>query len=171
MSYSIFISHCMADEDAPIVRALEERLRGRGIEPYLAERDPQPGEPLSSKVLQRIKDSDLVAVFWTRGGASSAWVNQELGVALSEGKRVVPIIERGVSPRGMLEGLERVEFDRAAPEKALGSLESFMARHREAKLQAEVDKEMRADLVILIVLTVTVIAALVIVLTLATREG
>ena len=113
MSYSVFVSHCMVEEDSPIIDELAKRLRGMGIEPYLAERDPQSGRSLSARMLERIRSADLVTVFWTKRGASSEWVNQEVGAARSVGKLVVPIVEKGVRVRGLLEGVERVEFDRA----------------------------------------------------------
>lgn len=169
MSYSVFISHCMVEEDSPVIRALAERLRGRGIEPYMAERDPQPGRSLSARILERIRSADLVAVFWTKRGASSEWVNQEVGAARSAGKLVVPIVEKGVRVRGVLEGVERIEFDRDDPDSALESLESFLANRRDAKLQAEADAEMRENL-ILFGVGVAIVVALVGVLLLAAKR-
>ena len=133
MSYTVFISHCMAEEDSPIVHAFIRRLKLRGMNPYLAEHDPQPGRPLSAKILERIRLSDLVIVFWTRAGSGSDWVNQEVGAARAADKTVVPLVEKGVRVRGLLEGVERVEFDRNNPDASLGSAEAYLARKREAK--------------------------------------
>lgn len=153
----------------PIVGALLDRLRSRGIEPYLAERDPQPGRSLSSKVLERIRHSDLVTVFWTRRGSSSEWVNQEIGAAKAEGKVVVPLVEKGVRVKGLLEGIERVEFDRSDPDSALESLEEFLAQKREAKEEAEREAQFWRDVETVAMVTIVVVA-LVLVLLLAAKK-
>jgi hypothetical protein len=174
----VFMSHSMSDEDLPIVDALFERLRSRGIEPYLAERDPQPGRSLSSKIIQRIRESDLVVVLWTKQSAESEWVNQEVGASWAHGKPVVPIVERGVRVRGVLEGIERVEFDRMNPDSALESLEQFLAEKRDAKEAVGRDAEEAARLDAefwrdtgTIAIATAVVAVLVVVLVLALRRA
>jgi hypothetical protein len=176
VSYSVFVSHCMAEEDAPLVDALFGRLRSRGIEPYLAERDLQPGRMLASKVLERIRSSDVVAVLWTKRGADSHYVNQEVGASRAVGRPVVPIVERGVKVDGLLEGVERVEFDRDDPDSALESLERFLAEKLDAKAAAQdaaeaarLDAEFWRDIGTIAVVT-TVVAVFVIVLLLAQRS-
>lgn len=170
MTYTVFISHSMADEDRPVVKALVDRLRTQGISPYLAERDPQPGRSLSSKVLEQINGSDLVAVFWTKRGAGSTWVNQEIGAARAAGKLVVPFVERGVTVTGLLEGVERVEFDRDNPKEALESIESFVQAQRDARQRdADQIRQHQEDLVLLIGVGIAV-ALVVVLLLLAARE-
>ena len=169
MAYSVFVSHCMTAEDSPIIGAFVDRLRVRGIDPYLAERDLQPGRQLSSKILERIRHSDLVAVFWTRRGQSSAWINQEVGAARAEGKPVVPLVEKGVRVVGLLEGVERVEFDRSDPDAALKSLESFLARKKDAKEAAEREAEFWRDVATVAIVT-SVVVALVLVLLVAAKK-
>jgi hypothetical protein len=169
MSFTVFISHSMAAEDRPIVNDLMARLRARAIEPYLAERDPQPGLPLSSKILERIGLSDLVTVFWTRSGASSEWVNQEVGAARAKGKHVIPLVEKGVIVKGLLEGVERVDFDRNHPESALESLEEFLARKRDAKADVEREAQFWKDVGTVAVVT-TLVAVLVVALVVALKK-
>ncbi len=81
----------------------------------------------------------------------------------------MPIVEKGVRVRGVLEGVERIEFDRDDPDSALESLESFLANRRDAKLQAEADAEMRENL-ILFGVGVAIVVALVGVLLLAAKR-
>jgi len=169
MSYSVFISHSMVEADAPIIAALVSRLSRKGVHSYLAERDAQPGRSLSSKIIENIHNSDLVAVVWTNGGSSSEWVNQEVGAARSAGKLVIPIVEKGVRVRGLLEGVERVEFDRSDPDAALESLESYLANLRAAKEQAEADERFRQDM-LMVGVAIAVVIAFAVVLALASRK-
>lgn len=169
MAYSVFISHCMSKEDGPIVEDFVSRLERRGFSPYLAERDPQPGRMLWSKIAERIHDCDFVIVFWTRGGSASDYVNQEVGAARTEGKPLVPLVERGVRVKGALEGVERVEFDRDQPDAALASLERYVAAQRDAREAREREAEYWRDVGTAAAIATVVVAVLVIAL-LAVRK-
>ncbi len=161
MVLSVFLSHCTTDADRSLIRELELRLTKRGLSVYLAERDIQAGLSLPQKVLAHIRDSDIVAVVWTKRGAESKWVNQEVGAAKSAGKLVVPIVEKGVQPGGLLEGIEWVEFDRDNPETALESLEDYLQRLKERKETAEAAKQQREEFWENVALVVGVVAIIV----------
>jgi len=66
---------------------------------YLAEHDVQAGESLAMKVRSAIRRSDAIVVLLTKSGAASAYVHQEVGVAVEAGRPVIPIVETGVSGR------------------------------------------------------------------------
>jgi len=172
VSLSVFISHCTANADGAVVSELAKRLHGRGIEAYLAERDLQPGKSLSSKILDRIRGSDFVAVLWTRDGSASAWVNQEVGEANAEGKPVIPIVEKGVRVVGALEGLEYIEFDRSNPDTALNSLESYLQRRAESEKErsAQLDSDEATD-ALLIALAVAAIIVIILLIVWAATAG
>jgi hypothetical protein len=89
-----FLSHSMLD--ASEVEKLRETIAGLGVSVYLAENDPQPGVNLAAKVLAEIKASDAVVVLLAEGGASSPWVQQEIGAAMAAGKLIVPIVQAGI---------------------------------------------------------------------------
>ena len=165
VALSVFISHCTGRADATVVSDLASRLKDRGIDAYLAERDPQPGKSLSAKILEKIRSSDLFAVLWTRDGSSSAWVNQEAGAANAEGKVVIPIVEIGVRVVGALEGLEYIEFDRANPSGALDSLETYLQRRAESEKNRGTADTTNAVLnAVLIALAIVAIIVLILVL-------
>jgi len=60
-----------------------------------------------------------VLVLWTRDGAHSSWVNQEIGFAEDLCKLIIPVVERGVYPKGFLVGKEYIELDREEPAKTI----------------------------------------------------
>jgi hypothetical protein len=68
-----------------------------GMEVYLAEHDVQAGESLAMNVRSAIRRSDAIVVLLTKSGAASAYVHQEVGVAVEAGKLVIPIVETGVA--------------------------------------------------------------------------
>ena len=128
MTFAVFVSHSVAEEDLPYLKELENRSRAIGIELYLAERSPQPGTPLSAKVRANIARTDLVLALLTRQGVASAWVNQEIGLALSQNKRVLPVLEAGVKPPGVIAEMEYVRLDPARPHDAFDRVVTFLGK-------------------------------------------
>ena len=109
MAYKVFISHSV--RDIQYVKLLEMILKRCNIEAYIAERDEQYGRILSQKIKRNIENSDAVLVLWTRNSKHSAYVNQEIGYAEKCSKRIVPLVEEGVTPAGFLEGREYASFN------------------------------------------------------------
>lgn len=116
MSFSVFVSHSMRPHDLPLLRGVCEHLSHHGITYYLAERDWRFGERLPLRVESEIKRSDCVLGFLTKEGHASDYVNQEIGVAISSKKPIIPVLERGTDLTGFRAGLDYVELDRLAPQ-------------------------------------------------------
>ena len=116
MAFSVFVSHSMRPHDLPLLRGVCDHLSHHGITYYLAERDWRFGEGLPSRVENEIKRSDCVLGFLTREGQASDYVNQEISVALTVRKPVIPVLEKGTMLTGFRGGLEYVELDRMAPQ-------------------------------------------------------
>lgn len=135
-----FLSHSMLD--ASEVEKLHETIAGLGVSVYLAENDPQPGVNLAAKVLAEIRASDAVVVLLAEGGASSPWVQQEIGAAMAEGKLVVPIVQAGIDVKmAGLAGLEYISVDFASPGDAAATvsaaLEPLVRKHAEQQARQE----------------------------------
>lgn len=113
---------------------MEQRSKDIGIELYLAERSPQPGARVSDKVRRNIARADLVLALLTRRGVASAWVNQEIGLAVNQNKRIVPILEQGVNPPGVIAEMEYVRLDPDRPHDAFDRVVAFLG-----KLKADKD--------------------------------
>ena len=108
MSFEVFLSHSLGSGDLPLLSDLQDRSDSLGIRLYFAERDPQLGTSVTAKVTTAISRADVVLALLTERGASSAWVNQEIGYAIGQGKIVVPLLEEGVEAPAMLIGREHV---------------------------------------------------------------
>lgn len=131
MAFKVFISHSVSD--LSIVYQLKQWLELNGIETYLAELYPQPGVALADKVASAIDQSDCVIVLITNAGGRSKWVNQEIGYAKAKGKLVIPVVERGESLGGFVQGKEYVPFDRANPADAINQLVKYLSGLRATK--------------------------------------
>lgn len=108
MAYEIFVSY--AQPDAELAQQIFQRAYEAGIKAYLYQHHQSPGVTIGPNVLKQINNADAVVVLFTKAGARSAYVNQEIGAALAFEKRVIAIVEQSVAPGrlGMLNGVEHV---------------------------------------------------------------
>lgn len=138
MAYRAFLSH--SSSDAALAKRLEALAGIAGVELYLAEHDLRPGKQLSKKVQAAIRQSDLVVVLLTRNSYSSAYVQQEIGYAISSEKHVLPVVERSVPPTAlaMLEGTEYIPLDFNAPETATIVLAEQLKLLKNQKLRTDI---------------------------------
>lgn len=117
--YSVFISHSSHPEDEGITNLVSKLLHQCGIRAYVSEKRAEPGVRLWSKIESAIKASDSILVLWTKYGAESGDVREEIGIAVGMGKyeQIIPIAE--VELKGSLKGKEYSSLDRADPKKAV----------------------------------------------------
>ena len=135
MVYRVFISHSV--RDLREVELLAEILDEYGIETYVAERDRQYGKELSQKIKRNIENSDAILVLWTNNSKHSGWVNQEIGYAEKCNKLIIPLVEKGVKPKGFLEGREYINFNKYDVEDAMVDVAEHLEEQKIEKEQME----------------------------------
>lgn len=128
MPFSVFVSHSMRPIDLPLLRGVCDHLSHHGIDYYLAERDWRFGESLPLRVEKAIARADFVLGFFTMGGEASAYVNQEIGIAGTMKKPIVPVLEKGADLTGFRAGLDYVVLDRDAPQDCAAKLVARLAK-------------------------------------------
>ena len=87
-----------------------------------------PRPVLPARVENEIKRCDCVIGFLTAGGTASAYVNQELTVAMTAKKPVIPVLEKGADLTGFRVGLDYIELDRNAPQDCATKLSARLAK-------------------------------------------
>jgi len=134
MPYKVFISHSTRDQG--LVIALTNLLSRYGATVFVAEWYLSPGEQLDKKVFEQIRASDCVAVLLTRNGMRSNWVQQEIGFAISSGKPLIPLVEKGVEQKdlGALQDREFIQYNPDYPQEALIRTATYV---RSLKLKKE----------------------------------
>lgn len=138
-----FISH--SSRDQPWVDWIAKEVESIGVRAYLAQHDPKPGELLSDKVRREIANSDAVIVLLTVNGYNSPYVQQEIGVAIEQGKLIIPLVHPDLvgASLAMLSGIEYICFDFRAP--PIGSAD-LLGRVRELAVRGEAQEAERAAL-------------------------
>jgi hypothetical protein len=110
ISFKVFLSYSRAD--LRLAHKVQKILTEAGIYVYFAELYPEPGVTLWEKIKGMIHNSDAVIVLWTKNAKNSAFVNQELGYAEALNKLIIPLVEQGVAPEGLLAGREYIPYRR-----------------------------------------------------------
>jgi nucleoside 2-deoxyribosyltransferase len=126
MAYKVFISHSVRDQG--LVISLTNLLSKFGIQVFVAEWQPSPGERLDEKVFEQIRKSDCIVALLTRNGMRSNWVQHELGYSLREGKPVIPLVQKGADVRdlGALQIREYIEYNPYQYDDAFSKLVSYV---------------------------------------------
>lgn len=134
MGYKVFLSHTAAD--GPWVKWIAQNAQSVGIEVYLYEHDPKPGQTLATKVQAAIRNSDVLVVLLTTNSQFAPYVHQEIGSAKALQKRIVPLVQPGIDERSlaMLQGIEHIPFDFGNPQPGLVALLNYL---QTAKLTKE----------------------------------
>lgn len=129
----VFFSH--STYDIHIVNVLAKYLNANGIYAYIADRDRQIGKPISQKIRENINNSDYFLVLYTRNSKESAYVNQEIGLWRNTLKAnyIIPLVEKGIVPQGLLLGLEYIEYDPYNPTNSLKDVIDFLMRQSRNK--------------------------------------
>ncbi len=126
MAFRVFLAHRASPRDNPLVTAIHDVLKEQGVECFVAEKHREPGRPITKKIEDAILTSDVVIVLWTKEGAASAFVNQEVGFARAKGKLVIPFVEAEIKLEAFLHGMDFIEFSTDTIEKAINALDEFV---------------------------------------------
>jgi GTPase SAR1 family protein len=118
--FDVFLCHNW--EDKPAVRRLAQRLRERGLRPWLDERELRPGLPWQPLVEDVIAGIPAAAVIVGHSGIGP-WQNQEMAAFLRQFVRqrcaVVPVLLPGADHLDLpvfLDGLTWVDLSAAEPD-------------------------------------------------------
>ena len=119
--FDVFL--CYSEPDRAVVKIIGERLRSRGILPWLDEWELQPGLPWQRLLSTQIEKIKTVAVFLGSNGIGP-WQNVELEAFLQQFVRrdcpVIPVILQGSQENlalpVFLEGMTWVDFRKAEPD-------------------------------------------------------
>lgn len=135
MSYTVFISY--SSLDLPLVQEVRRILETAPIKVFVAEHSVQPGESLSSTIIEAIQACDLFLLLWNEHSKESAWVQSEVGIAKSEKKAILPVVlDQGVPLPGFVRGIKYLKAtdDRAS---ALGLLRRHVFGRARRKQQQD----------------------------------
>ncbi len=135
MAFKVFISY--STKDLPKVNHIKNMLEHSSIEVFVAEYSLLPGQPLSEKIINAIKSCNLFILLWSSSARDSEWVPQEIGIAKSSVKTILPVVlEPNLSLPGFISNLKYLNVYQN-PEKALEWLQTNVFRQAEEQQKNE----------------------------------
>jgi len=90
MAYKIFLSYWTGA--LPEVRECRDILKQPTVEVFLADESVREGEKLTPTIQEAVRECDLFTLMWSAGAKGRPWVHQEIGAALSQKKKILPIL-------------------------------------------------------------------------------
>ncbi len=97
---NVFVSH--SHRDGILARLIGHILHEEDVSCFFSERDIRTGENFDSRIIHEIHKSDLMLVIWNRDARESAWVNQEIGIALGHRIPVWPLAIDDIAIEGAI---------------------------------------------------------------------
>lgn len=88
-SIRIFLSY--SSDDKKTVGSLKDSLEKIGFEVFLAHEDIKPGLEWQLEIIRNLKRCDIFIPFLSKNFENSEWTDQETGVAIADGKLIIPL--------------------------------------------------------------------------------
>jgi hypothetical protein len=121
----VFISHSAQDTDW--ARSFAQALKQRGVTVWFDEFDLRPGGSVRDALEAGLRGSDVLVALLDAESPSKPNLFFELGAAIGMGKRVVPILPKGLDPNVLpLDVRLRRYLVRDTPEETAEALSSSL---------------------------------------------
>ncbi|MDA0525779.1 toll/interleukin-1 receptor domain-containing protein [Methanococcoides alaskense] len=109
MSIKIFVSY--STEDMGHIKPILDQLKNvEDVEIFFADKTLNPGDNVEQIILNNIKEADVFLMFNSESALKSNYVQQEIGVAKSNEKAIIPILLDANKPTAMLNGINYLNF-------------------------------------------------------------
>lgn len=116
-SYEVFLSYSSASQ--PWVRKFTEALTASGVSTWFDAHEILPGERWQAQIEKALRQSRVLIMVLTPESVQRAWTFFELGAALADGKRIVPVLSDDVDPSTIPAVVRQFQFVREkSPEAA-----------------------------------------------------
>ena len=96
MNEKIFISYSNEDKNKLVSLSKALKKSEKKFEPIIVADRKNPGKPLTDKVKEGILETPFFIPILTRSSITNQWVNQEIGFAVANGRKIMPIVERSI---------------------------------------------------------------------------
>ncbi len=137
MSFNIFISYSTKDLEK-IRPVLNQLSTIQDTKIFFADKTINPGDYINQTIINNIKSSDVFIVFYSESAIKSNYVQQEIGVAKSNNKIIIPILLDSNKPTGMLEGINYLNFyDKTKQQMEINRLYQFIIHNVQSKNQRQ----------------------------------
>lgn len=129
-TYDVFLSYSSASQ--PWVRKFTDALTASGITKWFDAHEILPGDRWQDKIEKALRQSRVLLMVITPESIQRPWTFFELGAALADGKRIVPVLSEGVDPGDIPALVRQFQFVREkSPEAAARRVAEAVMREAE----------------------------------------
>jgi hypothetical protein len=106
--YDVFLSY--SRKNHPWVQEFVSALRNAGVKAWFDVQDIAPGDRWEDQVQDALRQSTTLVVILTPDSVSSPWTFFELGAALADGKKIIPVVLQDMDLRAVPLPLRRFQL-------------------------------------------------------------
>jgi len=129
--YDVFLSYSSASQ--PWVRKFTDALTASGITAWFDAHEILPGERWRDQIERALRQSRVLIMVLTPESIQRPWTFFELGAALADGKRIVPVLSDDVDPADIPAVVRQFQFVREkSPEAAAKRVAEAVVRETQA---------------------------------------
>jgi hypothetical protein len=132
MSFRVFLSHSVSPAELGIVYAIAEEAAGRGMQPYIPDRNWDPQQQLPERIGSALQEADVCVAVATQFGTQLPWVNSEIAGATAKPLPLIAIFDSSLPRQDAVLERARVTIRR---EDLPGTLSQALQKIEEARLQ------------------------------------
>jgi hypothetical protein len=93
-SGKVFVSY--SEHDRNWAREFASVLRERGVDVWFDASELGPGESWSDAIADALRESRAMVLVLSAGALGSRWISFELGAAVADNKRIIPVLVNDV---------------------------------------------------------------------------
>lgn len=90
MKYHIFLSYSF--QDMLWVSAFVDSLREQGVSVWFDVQEISIGERIQEPIEKALRESNVMVVILSANSVESSWIFFELGAAVADNKRIIPVV-------------------------------------------------------------------------------
>ncbi len=106
--YDVFLSYSFKDK--PWVSEFASALRDAGVKTWFDVSELAPGERWQDKIQEALRDSSTLIIILSPNSVESPWTFFELGAALADKKRIIPVVAEDVDLMRIASLLRQFQF-------------------------------------------------------------
>ena len=116
--YDVFLSY--SHQDKAWVSEFVAALREAGVTAWFDVQDLLPGERWREQIQEALRESSTLIVILNPRNVQSPWMFFELGAAVADKKRIIPVLAEGMPPEAVPVPLRQFQYLQEASPSAAG---------------------------------------------------
>jgi hypothetical protein len=118
--YNVFLSYSFKDK--PWVAEFSSALREAGIQYWFDVADLLPGDRWRDEIQVALRQSTILIVILSRNSTENPWTFFELGAAVADKKKIIPVLTEDVELKRLGPLLSQFQFLKESSPKEAGRL-------------------------------------------------